>query len=182
MFTKFTLFTWFILLFTLFSLFGSVSADTNYTVVGPTSLRPGHPYSFSVQIYGVPNPVSYTLLAKIVNSGDDNDVLVEEEFTVVHASLQTFSLNVPINFPDTAYTFKVTASGGKISFNNSHYLSVSQKTHSVFIQTDKYLYKPGQTIKFRVLGIQSNLKPYKEAFNITIYVRPLHYCNLKYLI
>lgn len=47
---------------------------------------------------------------------------------------------------------------------------VIPKKYSVFIQTDKPVYKPGNEILYRVLVLDSNLKPYKaQDLNIEIF-------------
>ena len=45
---------------------------------------------------------------------------------------------------DGPYSLRVTGSGG-LTFRNETSLKVDQKCVSVFIQTDKGIYKPGQT-------------------------------------
>ncbi|XP_017586564.1 PREDICTED: CD109 antigen isoform X1 [Corvus brachyrhynchos] len=42
------------------------------------------------------------------------------------------------------------------------------KSTSVFIQTDKSMYKPGQDVLFRIVTVYPDLKPYKVSLNIYI--------------
>lgn len=44
-------------------------------------------------------------------------------------------------------------------FKKSSLLNVESKNCSLFIQSDKGIYKPGESIKFRVLVLDFNLKP-----------------------
>lgn len=55
-------------------------------------------------------------------------------------------------------------------FSNSTRLSFNTKRISVLIQTDKAFYKPKQEVKFRVLTLLSDFKPYKTPVNIFIKV------------
>lgn len=48
-------------------------------------------------------------------------------------------------------------------FHNTTDLDFNSKSFSVLVQTDKAIYKPGDTIRFRVLVLDANTKPY--AFN-----------------
>ena len=44
-------------------------------------------------------------------------------------------------------------------FQSNTTLGVKRQSLITFIQTDKPIYKPGQTVKFRILSIESDLKP-----------------------
>lgn len=46
-----------------------------------------------------------------------------------------------------------------IEFKNFTLLNVESKNYSIFIQTDKAIYKPAETIKFRILILDFDLKP-----------------------
>lgn len=53
-------------------------------------------------------------------------------------------LKVPDNLHSGSYEIEVTGSGGLV-FTNKTGLSYQSKGISIFIQTDKAMYKPGQT-------------------------------------
>lgn len=55
-------------------------------------------------------------------------------------------------------------------FSNTTALLFSPKCMSIFIQTDKNNYQPGQTVKFRVVSVTPDGKPYKGQINIYIKV------------
>lgn len=56
--------------------------------------------------------------------------------------------------------YKFVAEGvSGIIFKEESRLNVESKNVSIFIQTDKAIYKPGETIKFRVLVLDYELKP-----------------------
>lgn len=58
--------------------------------------------------------------------------------------------------------YKLTAKiGGAEPFDQSVEIETIVKRYSVFIQTDKPVYKPGDIIKFRVLVIDAETKPYQ---------------------
>ena len=44
-------------------------------------------------------------------------------------------------------------------FQSNTTLGVKQQSLITFIQTDKPIYKPGQTVRFRILSIETDLKP-----------------------
>lgn len=49
------------------------------------------------------------------------------------------------------------------SFERSVDLDLNTKKHSVFVQTDKSIYKPGDKVQFRVLVLDSNTKPFPAS-------------------
>lgn len=56
--------------------------------------------------------------------------------------------------------YKFVAEGlSGLKFKNESTLRVESKNVSIFIQTDKGVYKPGETIRFRVIVLDSQLKP-----------------------
>jgi CD109 antigen len=56
--------------------------------------------------------------------------------------------------------YNLTARGsGGLTFVNTTELEYSEKSHSVFIQTDKAIYKPGHLVQFRVIVVNPQLKP-----------------------
>lgn len=56
----------------------------------------------------------------------------------------------------------VRGSGG-LEFTNSTGLSYVHKSYSVLLQTDKAVYKPGDTVQFRCLALNKHLKPSVSA-------------------
>uniref|UniRef100_A0A8C9E7D5 CD109 antigen n=1 Tax=Phocoena sinus TaxID=42100 RepID=A0A8C9E7D5_PHOSS len=78
-------------------------------------------------------------------------------------------VTLPLNSGDEIYELRVTGRAqDEILFSNSTRLSFETKRMTVFIQTDKPLYKPKQEVKFRVVTLFSDFKPYKTSLNILI--------------
>lgn len=57
--------------------------------------------------------------------------------------------------------------GGK--FEESRTIKVNQKKHSVYVQTDKSIYKPADNIKFRVLILDAETRPFNPS-NVEIFI------------
>ncbi|KRZ84271.1 Antigen -like protein [Trichinella sp. T8] len=72
--------------------------------------------------------------------------------------------------PETVYTLFVQGEtvSGRVLFQKSAKLEFVHKSLSIFIQTDKGIYKPGSDVHIRVVVVEPNMKPYKGAANITI--------------
>ena len=56
------------------------------------------------------------------------------------------------------YNLSVSGFGG-MSFQNTTRLEYEGKSYSVFIETDRGVYKPADTIKFRAIVVNPYLKP-----------------------
>jgi CD109 antigen len=74
------------------------------------------------------------------------------------------------------YNLTVRGSGG-LEFQNSTELNYVHKSYSVLIQTDKAIYKPGDTIQFRCLALNKHLKPTVTAA-LDVYISVSHKLNM----
>ncbi|KAM7335442.1 hypothetical protein ACRRTK_005919 [Alexandromys fortis] len=54
--------------------------------------------------------------------------------------------------------------GPRHEFSKKNMMLVWNKENAIFVQTDKPVYKPGQTVKFRVVSMDINLHPLSELF------------------
>ncbi|XP_068564419.1 CD109 antigen [Cebidichthys violaceus] len=67
------------------------------------------------------------------------------------------------------YSLEVKGLVGSVEvFSNSTQLHFNPKGHSTFIQTDKMSYRPGQTVRIRVVSILPDGKPFSGPMNVTI--------------
>lgn len=60
--------------------------------------------------------------------------------------------------------------GDNLLFTNTTTVHFTLKNVSTFIQTDRSHYRPGDTVKLRVLSVQLNNRPYKGRVAIAIQV------------
>ncbi|ESN94945.1 hypothetical protein HELRODRAFT_180052 [Helobdella robusta] len=154
-----------VLLMIFLGISSAASVIPSYTIVSSKMMKPGSNYQFSLT---TTNEMTFEFLLEASIKKSDGSALVQNKFTLQTNVAKLLNLEIPAIVPEDTYTFSVSASGG-ITFVNSSQLSVNRKVHSIFIQTDKVLYKPGQTILFRVISITPDLKPYTDKVNITIY-------------
>ena len=70
------------------------------------------------------------------------------------------------------YHLSVSGSGGGLgSFRNITSLRFEPKSYSVFIETDREIYKPGDLVQFRVIVVNPNLRPsVTGAIDVTVRV------------
>ncbi|XP_031620960.1 CD109 antigen-like [Contarinia nasturtii] len=139
--------------------------DGFYTIVVSENLRPHSDYRVSVSIHNQSTPVTIKLSIE-----DEDDTIVTKEVTLT--SDKTELINLPVDDLIVNNNFKFTAEGiDGIIFKNVTLLNVESKNCSIFIQTDKAIYKPGESIKFRILVLDFNLKPIElDNSHLKVYI------------
>lgn len=136
-----------------------------YTIVGPENIRPHSDYRISVSVHNQSEPVTVRLTI------DDGDKLNRStEITVVENETRTTTIR--LDDLSVNRNHKLTAEGlSGLIFKNTSNLNVESKNYSIFIQTDKAIYKPGEKIRFRILVLNFNLQPVELNTNqLKVYV------------
>ncbi|XP_073987023.1 CD109 antigen-like isoform X2 [Rhodnius prolixus] len=127
-----------------------------YCIVAPKMLRANSEYTAAVSLADVSQPT--TVVVQLIGRKDSGGDYSNSEYVVVEPYLtKTVRLKVGDLGPGY-YNFSVKGEGG-LSFSNTTKLIYSEKSYSVFIQTDKAVYKPGHMVLFRVLVLSAHLKP-----------------------
>ncbi|NWV49526.1 A2MG protein, partial [Daphoenositta chrysoptera] len=104
---------------------------------------------------------SVTLSATLEHLGENrsliDDVVSEKDvFTCVPFSLPKSRLPLPATF------LSVTVKGATLQFSSRKLVLVQNSESLVFIQTDKPIYKPGQTVLFRIVSLDEEFRPMNE--------------------
>uniref|UniRef100_A0A8C5L2I2 CD109 antigen n=1 Tax=Jaculus jaculus TaxID=51337 RepID=A0A8C5L2I2_JACJA len=136
-----------------------------FLLTAPGIIRPGGNVTVGLELLEH-SPPQVTVKAEVFKIASNQNVSVLEAEGTFLCLL--FS-QLPVNSADDLYELHVTGRAqDEILFSNSTRLSFETKRISVFIQTDKVLYKPKQEVKFRVVTLFSDFKPYKTSLNILI--------------
>nr|AEC50086.1 TEP isoform 2 [Pacifastacus leniusculus] len=148
-------------------LVGAAAGQGTYSVMGSRLLRPNRDYHVVVSTHGTSQPVKVNV--EVGGKQDAGGVILNRQL----ADLQPHSTQV-LNFQigelgPGEYNLTVSGSGG-LSFYNTTMLEYVHKSYSVFIQTDKAVYKPGDLLRFRVVVVNPMLRP-SVTGAIDVYIR-----------
>ncbi|KAH0519833.1 CD109 antigen [Microtus ochrogaster] len=143
---------------------------SRFLVTAPGTIRPGANVTVGVELLEN-GPLQATVKAQVLKKAFNTTVtILEAEGVFERGFFKTLTLpSLPLDSVDETYELHITGhSQDGLLFSNSTRLSFNAKRMSVLIQTDKAFYKPKQEVKFRVLTLLSDFKPYKTPVNIFI--------------
>ncbi|KAL0108702.1 hypothetical protein PUN28_014092 [Cardiocondyla obscurior] len=134
----------------------NVAAEPYYSIIAPKVVRPDSEYHVAASITGVSTPsVIYVELTGELDSGKIFNI--SRTATVEPYSTQILRLDIGETMPGR---YKLTARGlSGINFDKSKDIEYVHKSYSVFIQTDRAIYKPGHKVMFRCIILDSRLRP-----------------------
>ncbi|XP_009465522.1 PREDICTED: alpha-2-macroglobulin-like [Nipponia nippon] len=152
-----------IFLLLLFFLPGDTSPATEpqYMVLLPFLIHTDSPEKVCVQLTHLNESV--TLSATLEYQGENrsliDDVVSEKDvFTCIPFSLPKSNSQLPVTF------ITVTVKGETLHFRSRKSVLVKNSESLVFVQTDKPVYKPGQTVLFRIVSLDKDFRPLDEVF------------------
>ncbi|XP_044727005.1 CD109 antigen-like isoform X2 [Chrysoperla carnea] len=137
-----------------------------FTVVGARTLRPDTAYHVAVSMQGDPKRQLYsTTTVQISIEGrldagglfSTTQTATVEPFVTRVVKLEIGDIG-PGDYNLTAIAVPDNGGGGS-TFRQTKELEYVPKSYSVFIQTDKAIYKPGHTIRFRCIVLDKRLRP-----------------------
>uniref|UniRef100_A0A8D8R0S6 CD109 antigen n=1 Tax=Cacopsylla melanoneura TaxID=428564 RepID=A0A8D8R0S6_9HEMI len=139
--------------------------EASYFIVTSKLVRPGQIYKLSVRIYYARHPIY------VRSSIQRNGVEISSNMQHVKENIpETLIMRIPPTSVPGDYKLRVEGlyDGvlGGIAFLNETNLVFSQRSMTIFIQTDKPIYKQGETIKFRAIPINTDLKAFDGAVDV----------------
>ncbi|XP_033626083.1 CD109 antigen-like isoform X2 [Asterias rubens] len=134
----------------------------SYIILAPNTIHAGLPFTMSVSILEAASDVMVT--ATILKGRSmENVATATERF----ASGATSMMNIQVPEHLIMDTFKLQIEGnGGLTFSQIEDLHFSLSSFAILVQSDKAIYKPGQTVHFRAMAIYPNLLPYMGVFQV----------------
>lgn len=162
---KITLFFWAVFLVS--SLAKADDEEENgYIFTCPRSLKAGAHNQLQLRRYGKLDAGEFKITITFIDSYSSNETIGSESTYNIEEGEDDTLIKLYLDpFENYVYNGKITINGTfgdyVIGGTSKVFFSTSQD-NIVFIQTDKPLYKEGQTVKFRVLRVDKSLKPSTE--------------------
>uniref|UniRef100_A0AAY5JX40 CD109 molecule n=1 Tax=Esox lucius TaxID=8010 RepID=A0AAY5JX40_ESOLU len=106
---------------------------------------------------------------------DSHGCLLHPNYTERMNSMKQYSVVFLFKFPnssvDQRYSLTLIVKGiqeGRLLFTNATALNFNPESFTTFIQTDKHNYRPGDTVRMRVLSVQPDGKPHSGSVDLSI--------------
>ncbi|XP_053314791.1 CD109 antigen-like [Spea bombifrons] len=140
-------------------------ARPSYYISTPSYIFPGVNTTLAVHLFGT----NYSELNVTAGIMEKRNVLVQTSNVFHNDSIGMLTIPaLPANASSVFYDLFVNGSAqDKLVFSKQIALQMQIRNVSVFIQTDKIAYKPGQPVKIRVISVYSDLRPYKGHVDLT---------------
>ncbi|CAB4022747.1 CD109 antigen-like, partial [Paramuricea clavata] len=159
---------------TLFILDAYAFSNNSYLITVPATFRPGMAVNMNILILRAKPPdAAVTVNATFLIDSKRITTASGQFYAGQTGSLQ---LQIPSEgFPENSVSYQTTkhleviGSGG-LTFNETKSRSVKfvKKGVTIYVQTDKGIYKPGQTVHMRIVAVYPSLKVHTGKMTLTI--------------
>ncbi|KAK2881192.1 hypothetical protein Q8A67_018460 [Cirrhinus molitorella] len=131
-----------------------------YLVTVTSQAVGGSTETLCAQIHEPKEPLSIVVTLRT----DNRNLTVLQQGSIKKDFYKCVSFKVPVVTEESVASVDVEIRGGKTSLNKTTKILIIPSRNLLFIQSDKPIYKPGQTIKFRIVSLNSNLLPRNQVF------------------
>ncbi|NXC97959.1 OVOS protein, partial [Certhia familiaris] len=130
-----------------------------YVLLVPSVVRSDAPQTACVQLHNLSEPLSVSV---VLEYGRAQRTLFEEPMTE-NDFFKCSEFKVPPATSDPVAFISFSAKGATVDLAERRSVAIQNVDGAVFIQTDKPLYKPGQTVMFRVVTLDTQFRPVQET-------------------
>nr|CAD7430447.1 unnamed protein product [Timema monikensis] len=147
-----------------------IITEATYFIVASRMVRPGQVYKVSALILRTPQP----LVVRAAIQRDGVELSQAKTQKIREGNRETLSLRIPSTSVPGVYKLRVEGtyddeSLGGSAFVNESIITFSQRSMTIFVQTDKPVYMQGQTVRFRTIPISTELRAFDNA--VDVYMR-----------
>ncbi|NXF53487.1 OVOS protein, partial [Oceanites oceanicus] len=141
---------------------------SQYVLLVPTVVRSDSPQTACVQIHRLSEPLSLSI---ILEYGSIRKTLFEASVSK-NDFFKCCKFKVPPAISDPLAFISFSANGTTVNLAERRSVVIQNVDNTVFIQTDKPIYKPGQKVMFRVVTLDSQFRPVQETVSFGTSLSP----------
>ncbi|NXM78015.1 OVOS protein, partial [Serilophus lunatus] len=143
-----------------FAIVSLVSSETQYVLLVPSVVQSDSPQTACVQFHNLTEPLSVSI---VLEYGSIQKTLFEESVTK-NDFFTCGKFKVPPATSDPVAFISFSAKGTTVDLDERRSVAIHNVDNALFIQTDKPMYKPGQTVMFRVVTLDTQFRPVQETY------------------
>ncbi|NXU42737.1 OVOS protein, partial [Drymodes brunneopygia] len=132
--------------------------EPQYVLMVPAVLQNDSPGQVCLQFLNLNETVSARVILEYTSV---NSTIFKKTMTA-SSGLQCFNFKIPPVHSAPLAFISFSAKGTTVSLEERRSVMIWNTGSIVFVQTDKPIYKPGQTVRFRVVALDSNFKLVQE--------------------
>ncbi|XP_065269692.1 alpha-2-macroglobulin-like protein 1 [Emys orbicularis] len=150
--------------------FTATSPILHYMVVIPADLHYPSSQAACVHINYNAGKLYATL---VLERSGGQDVLLRKEITKEKTfECGKFQVVLPANSTEEVARIKLFITGRRIDIHEEKKVLIRRVNSGTFIQTDKPIYKPGQTVKFRIVTLNEDFIPLNDMYPLVFLQDP----------
>ncbi|KAL3057749.1 hypothetical protein OYC64_008077 [Pagothenia borchgrevinki] len=134
---------------------------TIFAVTVSSQVRGGKQETLCAHIHGPTKPVNLTITLEM---GPDKTTILEQ--AVDKDFYRCLNFQVPTVRHRTVASINVNIMGEGVSMSKKTKILIERPAFIHIIQTDKPIYKPGQTVQFRIVSMDSNFIPVARLYKV----------------
>ncbi|KAF1393528.1 hypothetical protein PFLUV_G00016930 [Perca fluviatilis] len=155
--------TWKLCVFLSWMCVGQAAAGPQYMVAIPAILESGAETRFCASLL---EPSETLEMSVTLMSQEANTTLLEKTSSVEFHTCIDFK--VPLVQDEVVQDFEVEVRGDTFYSKEVRKVKIKVYRPMTFIQTDKPIYLPGQTVHFRVLTLDTKLRPVHQLYDVIV--------------
>ncbi|KAM4675858.1 alpha-2-macroglobulin-like [Discoglossus pictus] len=148
----------------LLQLSGALEAKLHYAVIFPSQIRSSFSELACIHLEGADGLARVQITLHLENK--DIPLIEREIQQDAFFTCTPFQVPPTSNGNDGVARLEVSIEGAGKNIKKTSNILVRKEKNNILIQTDKAVYKPGQTVKFRIVSLKENLQPTNEMIPV----------------
>ncbi|KFP86852.1 Ovostatin, partial [Acanthisitta chloris] len=136
--------------------------EPQYVLMVPAVLQNDSPGQVCLQFLNL----NETIFTRVMLEYSAVNTTIFEEIMTASSGLQCFNFKVPPVHSTQLAFISFSAKGTTVNLEEQRSVMIWNTESIVFVQTDKPIYKPGQSVRFRVVALDLNFKPIQEMYPV----------------